>query len=95
MKLAILRARHGTATTRISDDACLRVRYHSPEGYAVLDYWSCLTGGYLDFQGSALLPWVDISLPLGDVSRGTQFSLAYAASGWDPATIFSGGLRRD
>ncbi|MGB7982577.1 MAG: tachylectin-related carbohydrate-binding protein [Candidatus Nanopelagicales bacterium] len=80
VKLAILRARHDTTTARISDDACVRMLYHSPAGRAVLDYWSDVTGGYLDFQGSALLPWVDITLPPNDVSRGTQFTLAYAAT---------------
>ena len=80
VKLAIMRARHDTTTPRISDDACLKMLYHSSSGRAVLDYWTDVSGGYLDFEGSALLPWVDISLPAADVSRGTQFNLAYAAT---------------
>ena len=80
VKLAILRARHDGTTPYISNDACLKMLYHSSAGRAVLDYWSGVTEGYLDFQGSALMPWVDITLPKGDVSRGTQFNLAYAAT---------------
>jgi hypothetical protein len=80
VKLAIMRARHDTTTAYISDDACLKMLYHSADGRAVLDYWSDVTGDYLDFSGSALLPWVDITLPAGDVSRGKQFELAYAAT---------------
>lgn len=80
VKLAIFRARDSPGTALISDQACLQMFQHNSARCSVFDYWSSVTDGYLHFEGSALMPWVEIKMPPGDISRGTQLTLAYAAT---------------
>ncbi len=86
VKFAILRARIDPNTPFISDQACIQMLMTSPTRRAVLNYWSDNTDGYLDFVGSELFPWVDISLTAADldankvVPRGTQSTKAIDAT---------------
>jgi hypothetical protein len=67
VKLAILRARHDPDSANIIDQACIEMLMTSPSRRSVLNYWSDNTDGYLDFVGSQLFGWVDISLSATDV----------------------------
>jgi hypothetical protein len=78
-KLAIVRARNVTnkPVEVISDQACFKMLMTGPE--SVMRYWSDTTGGWIDFVDSAMFPWVDITVPAADTSRGKQAQLAFAA----------------
>ncbi len=86
VKLAILRARIDPDTPFISDQACIEMLMTSLSRRAVLNYWSDNTDGYLDFAGSELFRWVDISLTAADldtnkvVPRDTQSTKAIEAT---------------
>ncbi|MEP6594908.1 MAG: hypothetical protein ABJA71_03130 [Ginsengibacter sp.] len=80
VKIAILRARHDTSLPFISDQACTDILITNATHHSLLNYWSFNTYGYLDFIGSAIFPWVDISIMASDVSRGTQIKKAYDAT---------------
>ncbi|MGV8845770.1 hypothetical protein [Tessaracoccus sp.] len=61
-RIGILRARHDTSVTTISDRACLEMFFSNSRNESVFDYWEYVTRGWLDFRTSELMPWVDISL---------------------------------
>jgi hypothetical protein len=94
-KLAIVRARSDPNESVIPDRACLDMLMTGQQ--SVLRYWSDTTGGWFDFLDSAMLPWVDITVPEADRSRGKQAALAVAAvraanPGFDPFAGFDGAL---
>jgi len=61
-RIGILRARHDTSVTTISDQACLHMFFSNPRHESVFDYWEYVTRGWLDFRNSELMRWVDITL---------------------------------
>lgn len=85
VKLAILRARHNPALPVIPDQACIQMMMTNNARTSVLNYWADTTEGYLDFNGSELLPWVDISITPADrdangqIPRELQVDRAYQA----------------
>ena len=79
VKVAILRARHDNSP-KITDAACISMLMTNATNHSLFNYWSFNTYNYLDFVGSALFPWVDITLSSNDLSRGTQVAKAYAAT---------------
>lgn len=85
VRLAILRARH-VPTASISEAACIEMLMTSTTRRSVLNYWTDNTDGYLDFVGSEMFPWVNISLTAADVNsfnvihRRTQAQRAYSAA---------------
>jgi putative transposase len=89
VRLGILRARHDVAVQTIPDPACIEMMMTSASRRSVLDYWADNTSGYLDFRGSALFPWVDITLAAGD-GRGVQVAKAYEATKALPGSILDG-----
>ncbi len=80
VKVCILRATHNGQ--RISDEACIQMMMTGPG--SVFRYWSDTTGGYLDFEGSALQPWVDIPVasmpPAAPVAREVTGLAAFNAT---------------
>lgn len=86
VKLAVLRARHDPSVAPVSDAACLEMLMTSSTRRSLLNYWTDTTDGYLDFAGSNLFPWVDVSFGVGDLNsdrvipRETQAERAYAAT---------------
>jgi hypothetical protein len=80
IKVAVLRARHDTSVDFISDQACLEMMLINANQTSVLNYWESVTDDYLDFVGSTLFPWVDITIGTDDVSRETQCTRAYEAT---------------
>jgi hypothetical protein len=66
VKLAILRARHDTTRAKPGDADCLAVLRAHADRLTVLQYWTDVTDGYLDFTDGAMLPWVDITLTSAD-----------------------------
>jgi VCBS repeat protein len=46
---------------------------------SVLKFWAQTTDDFFDFEGSAMLPWVDVTIPASDTSRATQARLAFEA----------------
>jgi len=80
VKLAILRARHDPNTALISDQACLQMLMTSQSRRSVLNYWTDVTEGYLEFDDTEMFPWVDVTIAATDISRGTQIRQAYDAS---------------
>lgn len=85
VKLAVLRARHDSSPT-ISDRACIEMLMTSTNRRSLLNYWTDNTDGYLDFVGSNLFSWVDVTFTAADldanrvVPRNTQAAKAYAAA---------------
>jgi len=79
IKLAVLRARHDTKDD-IPEQACLAMMMNNGHHTSVLNYWSSVTDGYLDFVGSTMFPWVDIEIAANDSSRHTQCARAYEAT---------------
>jgi len=84
-KFAVLRARHDTSPT-INDRACLEMLIASESRRSLLNYWTDNTDGYLDFVGSNMFQWVDVTFTAADldanrtVPRATQAAKAYAAT---------------
>src|SRR5215218_5716497 len=89
VKLAILRARHNTAVPFISDAACIALFMTNPSRQSILNYWETVTDSYLRFEGSSLMPWVDITLGT-DTTRGTQVAKAYTATSALPGAVMDG-----
>ena len=90
MKIAVLRARHDSSKPYPSDRACIEMVMTNAQHTSVFNYWEKVTDGYLDFVGSNLFPWVDISLGLDNVSRGTQCDRALAATAALPGALLDG-----
>jgi hypothetical protein len=74
--LGIIRARHDTNEPFIPDAACNSMFFTSD--HALLKYWSNTTLNHLDFLGSTMFPWVDITVGT-DTSREAQAAAAIAA----------------
>lgn len=89
VKLAILRARHDTSVPPISDAACIAMLMTNPARRSVLNYWEAVTDSYLQFDGSSLMPWVDVDLG-ADTSRENQVAKALAASKLLPGAVLDG-----
>lgn len=89
VKLAILRARHDTSVATIGDAACIAMFMTNAARRSVLNYWETVTDSYLQFDGSALLPWVDIDLG-DDTSRENQVAKAWAAAKALPGAVLDG-----
>jgi hypothetical protein len=90
VKLGIMRARHDATVPYISDAACIAMFMHNADRRAVFDYWTDLTDGYVDFRGSSLMPWVDVTLNPAATDRNTQLKLAYDATAALPGAVMSG-----
>lgn len=89
VKLAILRARHDSSVPLIGDQACIAMLMTNAARRSVLNYWEAVTDAYLQFEGSALMPWVDVDLA-GDTSRENQVAQALAASTLLPGAVLGG-----
>ena len=89
VKLAILRARHDTSVPFITDAACIALFMTNASRQSILNYWETVTDSYLQFEGSSLMPWVDITLGT-DTTRGTQVAKAYAAASALPGAVMDG-----
>ncbi|HKO48937.1 MAG TPA: hypothetical protein VJV79_14495 [Polyangiaceae bacterium] len=79
-KFAVLRARHDPNEAFIPEQACLEMMMNNEHHTSVLNYWTSVTNGHLDFVGSTLFPWVDIQPGADNFSRHTQCARAYAAT---------------
>jgi hypothetical protein len=91
VRLAVLRASHDGAAV-VPDQAAISLMMTGAR--SVLRYWEDVTGGYLDFVGSALMPGVSITLG-ADTSRAAQAEAAIDAlranhPGQDPLAGFHG-----
>ena len=78
-RLAILRAHHDTAYPQITDAACIAMLME-PGSTGVLDYWKQVTNRQLTFNGSQLMPWVNISITDPKLPRNEQIRLALVAT---------------
>lgn len=90
VKLAILRARHDTSVPYISDAACIAMFMTNADRRSVLNFWEAVTDSYLQFDGSSLMPWVDITLDPADTSRRAQVAKAYEAARALPGAVLDG-----
>jgi len=79
-KVAVLRARHDASVGVIPERACLDMVMNNGHHSSVLNYWASVTDGHLNFVGSTMFPWVDITMGADDVSRETQCARAFEAT---------------
>jgi len=87
LKVAVLCARHDASKDVIPAQSCIEMILTNHNRTSVLDYWESVTNHHLDFVGSAVFPWVDITItaddidPInGNVPRDIQCSRAYEAT---------------
>lgn len=91
MRIGILRARHDPSVENISDEACIAMMMTNAQNEAIFNYWSYVTRGHLDFRGSSLFPWVDISVTAGErLQRATHGQRAYTATAALPGAVMDG-----
>lgn len=92
-RMLVVRARHDPTVPSIPDSACLDAVMTGSQ--SLFRYWQDTSQGYFDFNGSNLLPWVDIVVG-ADTGRAAVGKLAIDAArrlpGPDPLSACDGVL---
>lgn len=79
VRLGVLRAHHDTSYPALSDQACSEMLIENPTGTAVLQYWTEVTGGHLQFMAT-MFPWVTIGVFDPSMKRPDQLAAALDAT---------------
>lgn len=79
VRLAVLRAHHDASYPPLSDSACSEMLIENARGTAVLQYWSQVTEGHLQFAAT-MFPWVTVSVNDPDLKRPEQLAAAMDAT---------------
>ncbi|WP_344066422.1 hypothetical protein [Microbacterium pumilum] len=79
VRLAVLRAHHDASYPALSDQACWEMLIENPNGTAVMQYWTEVTQGHLQFTAT-MFPWVSIDVYDPEMERPDQLSAALDAT---------------